>query len=430
MKGFYIWEDESTKGMARCAALSGVYHTITTEISPCETKDSINAFGVIGKTTDAKCNNKDNYDIEVGALISLMRMAGKEKVEHAYRETFFPKGVYERCPYYTSCKGSELHDLNIKNAKLKKGNEELYRSNSKLRAEVNSLKTANGDLTKELERGSKAMAEAAVTMDKLNDKYNKVVWGLNMAKELDEHRVNEIDKLKKELNSIYGVRILAKGSVLDFKPGESCTFTFTGGKLTETGEKLLRKGYIDTDSFDTIKYPKPTSKPRIKFWHDIKNGKIEYVRVRKENIQEFLTYAETHRLVWNGGQAPTQWMAWPCWRNYDALLFQIEGGNRLTWNDYDENDPECQVGFTDYVPYADAKLFMRGKYYVKVEKEDWLDFRAWCIRVVGVHPYLLDPYFNINGYCIFSYNKSLKDITLMTDGLKWDKPVYNWRDMQ
>ena len=46
--------------------------------------------------TKATCSPDDEYDFEIGALIALMKMCGKEKTEKAYLETFFKGGDPEK----------------------------------------------------------------------------------------------------------------------------------------------------------------------------------------------------------------------------------------------------------------------------------------------------------------------------------------------
>ena len=125
MKGFYIYENNVFPKKTDCLSLHDVSHVckLTGWADPEVTID-----GGITKKTYAQCSKKDKYDFEVGALISLMKMCGKEKTEKAYLETFFKGGDPGDCPYYQVCKDptikrleGEVEQLKLDNEKLKKG---------------------------------------------------------------------------------------------------------------------------------------------------------------------------------------------------------------------------------------------------------------------------------------------------------------------
>ena len=331
MKGFYIYENDAFPKRTDCLSLHDVSHVckLTGWDDPEVTID-----GGITKKTYTKCSSKDKYDFEIGALISLMWMCGKEKVEKAYRETFFKGGDPGACPYFGFCKEPTIR---------------------RLESEVEQLK---------------------LDCEKLQKGYNKKVlngkYGLGVLHQF----------IKKQEYKKLTPRQIFWRDLLDFDDSKS-------------QEKWVRVPVWAIDEFERFYKMLNADKHGLFFekkviWDAIKAKKLNHIYIRVTNWDKYLVWCDE--------------------KPYEGCLW------------------------SSYIPINTARMFKRRKYYLRVFKDDWNEFRNWCIKSVGISSEKIPIDFPGDSFMTFRYNKTFNIVTgnalLERIYLSGDTPIYSWKDMK
>lgn len=152
MKGIYIFEEAFLKDAVACLMLSNIEHKFKCEFGKTITEEVDLHALVENLGAKTRCSKDDTYDFEVGALIALMKMCGRDKVTKACDELY--------------------RDDSYKNAlqEMTENNEKLIEENIKLRDEIVDLdyrKTCN-ETTIEL------LYNTINTLSSIDDKYKEL----------------------------------------------------------------------------------------------------------------------------------------------------------------------------------------------------------------------------------------------------------------
>lgn len=349
MKGFYIYENDVFPKQTDCLKLHDTSHQckLTGWDDPEVTID-----GAITKKTYTKCSKKDTYDFETGALIALMRMCGKEKVEKAYLETFFKGGDPGDCPYYQICKEPTIKRLEEENEKLKIDCEKLQKGYS---AGLGRLVNINGVNYREC------------------DEKGRVVWFTSQPENFSFF-ADYIDT--DTINTLKGWH---KDSEI------KC--------LSDEGPSWLDNKKWKYVSIDEWAYKKPSKREQM--WDDIlKEGRTP-VYVKREYIHDFLKECQTAGIKWSSGKLPLETMPFQMSEGYDGVYFFImttldiskskrgakEFRHVMSW--WCTADPAEVQAAIHYIRPMRWDLFKKGRRIIRVTHDNIDEFMTKCSNVLG-----------------------------------------------
>ena len=393
MKGIAIYEIPFM-GMEYVRAVDIRNADYTFEASTLEDA-SVSLSGYFSKSSQAKRSKNDTYDFEIGALIALMKMCGKEKTEKAYLETFFKGGDPGDCPYYQICKEPTIKRLEEENERLCEKIERFDRMLRICRDNNKSLTAENEKLKLDCEKLKKGYSAGLGRLVNIN--------GVNY-RECDE-----------------------KGRVV-WMTSQPESFSFFAN-------------YIDTDALEALRVSK-----REKMWDDIlKEGRTP-VYVKREDIHDFLEECQVVGIKWSSGKMPLETMPFHMSEGYAGVYFFImtsldisktkrgakEFRHVMSW--WCTADPAEVEAAIHYIRPMRWDLFEKGRIVVKVNKENHSEF---CSRVfshftkVGISSF--------NRACKFGYLAFNKDTQYVESVLSSDcddikeinrRKVVDWEDVR
>lgn len=170
---------------------------------------------------------------------------------------------------------------------------------------------------------------------------------------------------------------------------------------------------------------KPLTK-REEMWENIKNGKINTIKVEKPFINDFLSEAEDNGLVWaNGGEKPTEWDRWENWRRHDYIVFKIWNfppRKELTWG---ANPNEKTI---DYLPPMRWDLFKKGRLAVKVDYDNYKEFYEACEKELGRRP--VTAVFTEDFTVSICKKDGLFEIFTIEDQKETGRKIVDWEDVR
>lgn len=266
MKGIIIFEDANpTFKNVYCIDLNN--SDVTMNICP---EAVYTLTGIRDAMKTASCNINDTYDFETGALISLMKMCGVDKVVRACNEAFSE----DTFKTYATKYERELHKCLEENKNFKEKSAELLGENSRLKY----VKSCNESTIESLEKTRDLLKAENEKLKSDKDKSRKN-YQRNIQKK--QNRINELeaqvtasedDKQKnieyyeKEIKKLRGFLELYEKENKELKKNIDELFEseqhskselgrlyFEKHRLEEKVEKLkldcekLQHGYIDTD---------------------------------------------------------------------------------------------------------------------------------------------------------------------------------------
>ena len=221
--------------------------------------------GSYNKSAQAKCSKEDTYDFETGALISLMKMCGKEKALKAVEELYSlkePRGsdldgdVLERKAEYLAKENERLKASicakSVLNAKLLKdynsaqsAYEVMVEKSADLMDKVKKLEESNKCLCEEIERLRDYNKSLEDSRDRLLIESKNRLRDKIDIKEKYVALAAENEKLKNEVNLIKDALNAWKKRYRDLNTANG-DLVCENYKLKTDCEKL-QHGYIDTD---------------------------------------------------------------------------------------------------------------------------------------------------------------------------------------
>lgn len=393
--------------------------------------------------TKATCSPDDEYDFEIGALIALMKMYGKEKTEKAYRETFFKGGDPGDCPYYQVCKEPTIKRLEEEIETLRDNNKTLMSSRDRLlnesmdrlrdkidlKGKYVALKAENEKLKldcEKLKKGYSAGLGRVVNINGVNyrecDERGRVVWMTSQPESLS-FSDNFIDT-----DTINTLKMWHKDS--EIKPLSSKCPSWLDGK---------KWGFV---SIDEWAFKPPTKREQM--WDDIlKEGRTP-VYVKREDIHDFLEECQVVGIKWSSGKMPLETMPFHMSEGYDGVYFFImttldisktkRGSKKFRhvmswWCTADPAEVEAAI---HYIRPMRWDLFEKGRLYIRVKAEHFEEFQKACKAHLECGKWPLSPFhYCSNGDVIVRYTD--EHFRLTTQGSRFktlDRPVVNWEDVR
>lgn len=454
MKGFYIFEAETHKEAVVCLELANIVQSHSRTFSPGTITEETEMHALVSKGTKTKCSPDDTYDFETGALIALMKKCGVDKVVRACNEAFSE----DTFKTYATMYERELNDLSKKYDKVVKYCDTLRESNKRLQKEkeqiivaknilYNKLEKENKDLKKnidelfESEQHSKSELgrlyfekhRLEEKVEKLQHEYDLCLNSENALKITTQMQNKSIEKLTKAIdgykNDLYKVskrctELEAKEAILNkqeetINKKEEELSVYFGGRQNGKQYTFL------VELFKKIDQVKPLTK-REEMWENIKNGKINTIKVEKPFINDFLSEAEDNGLVWaNGGEKPTEWDRWENWRRHDYIVFKIWNfppRKELTWG---ANPNEKTI---DYLPPMRWDLFKKGRLAVKVDYDNYKEFYEACEKELGRRP--VTAVFTEDFTVSICKKDGLFEIFTIEDQKETGRKIVDWEDVR
>lgn len=467
MKGFIIYEDFITnvKSVVNCGRLSPSCYTcrLGTNDLP-----EASVSGGLLETTTAICKGNDKYDFEVGALIALMKMCGREKALKAVEELYLLKEP----------RGADLDGdvLESKAEYVAKENKRLIEENETLKKEIKCLKIKNKYFIEDINRKFEYITEFKRSNDvlkeeneklkldceKLQHGYNDMVFCggrqngkqhtalVNMFKKIDQKKVDAAYKeaydttlpvwQKEVLNQMYGVYKESKEKselprTLDIN-GTTYLKSFPLIKHNDQLDSLIEGSRAFTRKcVDEWLYKLPTK--REEMWEKIlgvtKGSSVE-IKVVKLDITTFLRELQDKmpEVRWNGSDCLPVDLSVPDWFKHDYIYFFLfrnydKGNLRLCYGVNPHSCPSWARIKVDYLPPMHWGSFKKGRLAVKVTYENYKEFYEACEKELGKKPAAM--------YCgDFTVSICKKDgnfeIFTMEDQKKTGRKIVNWEDVR
>lgn len=246
MKGFYIYEVESRIGtVVDCLELGDIDNTFTQEFAPGTITEEVKMHALVSKGTKSKCSKEDAYDFETGALISLMKMCGQEKVTKACEELYRDKKYKNKLQETTDC----LNDLSKRYDGVVRYCDSLREANKGLQEEKEQIIVAKNILYNKLEKENKELKgnidELFESEQHTKSELGRLYFEKHRLEEENEKLKLDCEKLQHGYNDIDNVPSGHwDGDILDivFLPGRAC------GKQYKTLVEMFKK--IDQKKVD------------------------------------------------------------------------------------------------------------------------------------------------------------------------------------
>lgn len=207
--------------------------------------------GEASETSKATCSEDDTYDFEIGALIALMKLCGREKALKAVEELYFlyePKG----CDLDGDIFKNELQETTDRLNDLSKRYDEVVKY-------CDTLRESNKSLQEEIKSLKKAICAKGVINDNLLKDYNAAQSSYEIMVEKSADLMDEVKKLEEENEKLKYENCLWENSNKSLRREVKIvrdalnTWKHKYVALKAENEQLkldcekLRHGYVDTD---------------------------------------------------------------------------------------------------------------------------------------------------------------------------------------
>ena len=487
MKGFYIFEEAFLKDAVTCLKLSNIEHTFKCEFGKTITEEVDLHALIEGTASKSRCNKEDSYDFEIGALISLMKICGRDKVTKAcdklYKDNNYKNALQETTEnneklieennylkYVISCRESAIESLENTRDLLINKNNELIEEKEKLQHEYNLCKNSENALKCSVDYLNKTIAKLNAAIYGYKEDLYKVA---ERCKELEE----ENEKLKLDCEKLqhgYNDMIFCGGR----QNGKQYTFlkklfksiskdkveaAYKEAYNTElplwqkevlnqmysihqkSKEKIELQGFhieakplhndqldslieesiaVTRKSFDEWLYGPKTK--RAEMWNNILACDCEhskYVKVKKEDLEAFAKECNEKKIFSISGY---EFHTQEFWFADDRCIFQIfrkPAGFICAHR-------VCFVfkdTIIDYLPPMRWDLFKKGRLAVKVKPNNYKEFYEACEKEIGKKP---STYFWDNVTISISKKDGNFEIFTMEDQKKTGRKIVNWEDVR
>lgn len=389
-----------------------------------------------------KCSPEDTYDFETGALISLMKMCGVEKVKKAAKETFFDVAENSVNEYE-----EKIHALEEEIKRLKGESEKRWkiyqRSIQKKQDRINELqaqiKASEDDKQKNIEYYEKEIKNLKYRLtckdisleakDKKISIYEKRILALEAENEklkLDcemlQHGYNNADMV------FCGGRQNGKQHTLLvdlFKKIDQKKVDAAYKEAYNTTLPLWQREFLK----EALSIYKPPTK-REEMWNKILTNDKVAIKVKKDDVNSFLIELEerNNTILWGSKRKATE-------------VFK----SRILMKDFHSKDycyfyidSKCKISYAlmllgkykdytlvDYLSPMRWDLFKKGRLIVKVDADNYEDFYNKCEVEIG-----RKPHYTSKGTFTVYYKNGTFHTRPYNDTIPFAKKIVNWEDVR
>lgn len=381
MKGFMIYEN----GLGAINAAKLKHASFGCEFTADDITDTLKGTPVICKS--ANCSKEDTYDFEVGALIALMKMCGRDKVTKACDE------LYRDDDYKNA-----LQEMTENNEKLIKENERLQHEYDLCKNSENALKCSVDYLNKTIAKLNTAIYGYKNDLYKVSKRYEE----LEIKEDILNKQQKQLDKREEEMSVYFGGRgngkqykaLVSLFKKLDQKKVDAAYKEAYGDRAIWCTSQPSIRDQLDSlieESKYAIPYTTEWIKPptkREEMWNEIfaiHKEKHPIIVVKKEDVNTFLHEIENKNpeITWASGikifeAKGTIKDIYVYLKTCDKIYFRLSKETKLSYSCDPYIYPYYEFEHIQYLPPMRWDLFKKGRRIIRVTPDKLDGFMREC----------------------------------------------------